>query len=94
MGASHIGSSLRAWGSLLTIISSQPLRLDGYDTVGFQHAYCEQVSARICAALGMRPQRVAASAVHIKYQPTHTFHFHDRLDLGVVSYDLRAPARR
>ena len=64
MGASHIGTSLRAWGSLLTL-SRRPLRVDGYNPVGFQHAYCEQVSARIFAALGMRPQRVAASAVHI-----------------------------
>ena len=39
----------------------------------------------IFAALGIGSQRVASSAVHIKYQPTHTFHFHYSLDLGVVS---------
>ena len=37
MGASHIGTSLRAWVSLLTIISTQPLRADGYNPVGFQY---------------------------------------------------------
>jgi putative component of membrane protein insertase Oxa1/YidC/SpoIIIJ protein YidD len=65
MGASHMGSSLGAWGSLLTINSCQPLRVNGYDPVGMHHTNCEQVSAPIFAALGMRPQRVAASAVHI-----------------------------
>ena len=65
MGTSHIGTSLGAWGSLLTINSRQPLRVDGYDPVGMHHANCEQVSARIFAALGIRPKRVAASAVHI-----------------------------
>jgi hypothetical protein len=38
MGASHVGTSLGAWGSLLTINSGQPLRVDGYNPVGFQHA--------------------------------------------------------
>ncbi len=94
MGASHIGSSFGPWVSLLTINSRQPLRVEGYDPVGLQHANCQQVSARIFFGLGIGSQRVAASAVHIKYQPTHTFHFHYSLDLGVVSYDLRAPARR
>ena len=94
MGASHIGSSFGAWVSLLTINSRQPLRGDGYDPLGMHHTYYEQVSARIFAVLGIGSQRVAASAVHIKYQPTHTFHFHYSLDLGVVSYELRAPARR
>jgi hypothetical protein len=94
MGASHIGTMLGAWGSLLTIISRQPLRVDGYDPLGIHHTYCQQVSARIFAVLGIASQRVAACAVHIKYQPTHTFHFHYSLDLGVVSYDLRAPGRR
>jgi hypothetical protein len=65
MEASHIGTSPGAWGSLLTINSRQPLRMDGYDPVGMHDANCEQVSARIFAALGMRPQRVAASVVHI-----------------------------
>jgi hypothetical protein len=64
MGASHIGTSLRAWGSLLTISCRQPLRVNGYNPVGFHYANCEQVSALILAALGIRPQRVAATAVH------------------------------
>jgi hypothetical protein len=55
MGASHMGSSLGAWGSLLTINSRRLLRVDGYDTLGMHHANCEQVSAPIFAALGMRP---------------------------------------
>ena len=57
-------TSLRTWGSLLTLSSRQPLRVNGYNLVGFQHANCQQVSALILAALGIRPQRVAASAVH------------------------------
>ena len=65
MVASHIGPSLGACGSLLTIISSQPLLADGYDTVSLHHANCEQVSARIFAILRISPQRVAAFAVHI-----------------------------
>jgi hypothetical protein len=76
MGASHIGTSLGAWGSLLTINSRQPLRprtrvnmgrkkVDGYVPVGMHHANCQQVSSRIFAALRIRLQRVAASAVHI-----------------------------
>ena len=65
MGASHIGSSFGAWGSLLTINSRQPLRGDGYDPVGLQHANCQQVSARIFFAHGIGSQRVAASTVHI-----------------------------
>jgi hypothetical protein len=64
MGASHIGTMLGAWGSLLTIISRQPLRVDGYDPFSLYHANCKQVSTRIFAALGVSPQRVAASAVH------------------------------
>jgi hypothetical protein len=52
MVASHIGTSLGAWGSLLTINSRQPLRVDGYFTLGMHHADCEQVSARIFATLG------------------------------------------
>ena len=78
MGASHIGTLLGAWISLLTINSRQPLRprtrvnkgrknVDGYVPVGMYHANCQQVSARIFAALGIRPQRVAACAVHIQY---------------------------
>ena len=66
MGPSHIGPSLGAWGSLLTIKSRQPLRVDGYDLLGSHHANCEQVSTRILAALEIRPQRVAAFAVHIQ----------------------------
>ena len=65
MVASHIGTLLGGWGSLLTINSREPLRVGGYDPVVMHHANCEQVSARIFAALGMRPQRVAASAIHI-----------------------------
>ena len=65
MGASHIGTMLGAWGSLLTIISRQPLRVDGDDPVSLHHANCKQVSTRIFAALGIRPQRVAACAVYI-----------------------------
>jgi hypothetical protein len=49
-------SSLEAWDSLLTINSRQPLRVDGYDLVGMHHANCQQVSARIFAALGIHPQ--------------------------------------
>jgi hypothetical protein len=64
MGASHIGTSLRAWGSLLTISCRQPLRVNGYNPVSLHHANCEQVSTQIFAALGIRPQRVAATAVH------------------------------
>ena len=94
MEASHIGTSLEAWGSLLTINSRQPLRVDSYDPVGMHHADREQVSARIFAALWVRPQRVAASAVHVEHQPPHPGHFHDRLDVRVVFEDLRAPARR
>ena len=71
-------------GSLLTINSRQPLRVDGYDPFSLHHPNCQQVSARIFATLGISPQRVAASAVHIWYQPTHPLHFHDRLDLGVI----------
>jgi hypothetical protein len=55
MGASQIGISLGAWGSLLTINSRQPLRVDGYDPVGMHHPNCQQVSARIFAVLGIRP---------------------------------------
>jgi hypothetical protein len=77
MGASHIGSSLGGWGSLLTINSRQPLRprtrvnkgrkkVDGYVSVGMYHANCQQVSPRSFAALRIRSQRVAASAVHIR----------------------------
>ena len=66
MGASHIGILLGAWGSLLTINSRQPLRVDGCDPVGSHHANCEQVSTRICATLEIRPQRVAAFAVNIQ----------------------------
>ena len=55
IGASHIGILLGAWGSLLTINSRQLLRVDGYDPLGMHHANCEQVSAPIFAALGMRP---------------------------------------
>ena len=94
MGASHIGILLGAWGSLLTINSRQFLRVDGYDPLGSHHANCEQVSTRIFAALEIRPQRVAAFAVHIQDQPTCPGHFHDGLDPGVVFYDLRASARR
>ena len=65
MEASHIGTSLWLWGSLLTINCRQPLRVDGYNPVGFHHANCQQVSARIFAALGICPQRVAAFAVNI-----------------------------
>jgi len=50
---------------LLTINSREPLRVGGYDPVVMHHANCEQVSARIFAALGIRSQRVAASAIHI-----------------------------
>jgi hypothetical protein len=50
---------------LLTINSREPLRVDGYDPVVMHHANREQVSARIFAALGIRPQRVAACAVHV-----------------------------
>ncbi len=55
MGASHTGTLLGAWGSLLTINSRQPLRVDGYDPICMHHANCQQVSARIFAALGIRP---------------------------------------
>ena len=51
MAASHIGTSLRAWGSLLTLSSRQPLRVDGYNPVGTHHANRQQVSARIFAIL-------------------------------------------
>jgi hypothetical protein len=40
MGASHIRTSLGAWGSLLTFNSRQPLRVDGYDPVSVHHAHC------------------------------------------------------
>jgi hypothetical protein len=93
MGASHMGSWFGTWGSLLTINSREPLRVDGYDPIGMHHANRQQISARIFAILGVSPQRVAAFAVHIQYQPTHPLHFHYSLDLGVVSDDLRAPAR-
>jgi hypothetical protein len=52
MGATHIGTSLGAWCSLLTINSRQPLWVDGYDSVGLHHANYEQGSARIFTALG------------------------------------------
>jgi hypothetical protein len=65
MGASHMGSSLRAWVSLLTLSSREPLRVDGYDPFSLHHANRQQVSAPIFAILGVSPQRVAASAVHI-----------------------------
>jgi hypothetical protein len=94
MGASHIGILLWAWGSLLTFNSRQPLRADGYDPVRSHHANCQQVSTRIFAALEIRPQRVAAFAVHIQDQPTRPGHFYEGLDPGVVFYDLRASARR
>ena len=55
MGTSNIGPSLGARGTLLTINSSQPLRVDGYDPVGMHHANREQASTRIFAALGIRP---------------------------------------
>ena len=38
MAASHIGTSLGAWGSLLTLSSREPLRVNGYNPVGFQYA--------------------------------------------------------
>ena len=60
-----MGSSLRAWGPLLTLSSREPLRVDGYDPFSLHHANRQQVSAPIFAILGVSPQRVAASAVHI-----------------------------
>jgi hypothetical protein len=76
MGASYIGSSLGAWGSWLTLNSSQPLRprtqvnkgrkkVDGYVPVSLHHANCQQVSPRSFAALGIRSQRVVAFAAHV-----------------------------
>jgi hypothetical protein len=60
-----MGSSLGAWGSLLTLSSREPLRVDGYNPFSLHHANRQQVSAPIFAILGVSPQRVAASAVHI-----------------------------
>jgi hypothetical protein len=45
---------------LLTINSRRLLWVDGYDPLGLHHADREQVSARIFAALWVRPQRVTA----------------------------------
>ena len=67
MEASRTGASLGAWSSLLTIEDGQPLRVDGYDPVGTHYADGEQVSTRIFAALGIRPQRVTAPAVHVEH---------------------------
>jgi hypothetical protein len=56
MGASHIGTLLRARGSLLTINSRQPLRVDGYDPLGSHHANASR--SRLGSSL---PSRYARS---------------------------------
>jgi hypothetical protein len=94
METSRTGASVGAWSSLLTIEDGRSLRVDGYDPFGTHYAHGEQVSARIFAALSVRPQRVTAPTVHAEHQPAHPGHFHDRLDARVVFEDLRAPARR
>jgi hypothetical protein len=68
MASSHFGTSLRVRHSLLTSHGWRPLRVEGHDPVRTHHADREQVFARIFDALGVGPQRVAASAVHIEYE--------------------------
>ncbi len=67
METSRTGASFGAWSSLLTIEDGRPLRVDGYDPFGTYYAHGEQVSARIFAALGVRPQRVTAPTVHAEH---------------------------
>jgi hypothetical protein len=69
METSRTGASVGAWSSLLSIEGGRPLRVDGYDPFGTHYAHGEQVSARIFAALSVRPQRVTAPTVHAEHQP-------------------------